>query len=72
MNNAELKEALFNGKPVIHKPLHGSEIEYKCVYAIVYKNKKGKLQIQAKLLDENGNSISVVDPARVEYKEEHK
>lgn len=68
MNNAELKEALFNGKPVIHKPLHGGEIEYKCVYAIIYKNKKGKLQIQAKLLDKNGNSVSVVDPERIELK----
>lgn len=70
MNNAELKEALFNGKPVIHKQVDGRETEYKCVYAIIYRNKKGKLQIQAKLLDENGNSISVVDPLRVEYKEE--
>lgn len=71
MTNDELKQALFNKRPVIHNmPLLG-EIEYKCVSAIIYRvNKQSKLDISAELTDICGHSVSTVDPALLRYKEE--
>lgn len=57
MTNEQLKEALFSGCQVEHRG-----IIYKCVSAIIYRNKGGKLNISAELLDKNGNSVSIVEP----------
>lgn len=60
MTNEQLKEALFSGCQVEH-----NKIIYKCVSGIIYRSKGGKLDISAELMDRNGNSVSVVNPARV-------
>lgn len=60
MTNEELKAALFSGCPVEH-----NGIVYKCVSGIIYRNKGGKLDISAELMDKNLNSVSIVNPARV-------
>lgn len=60
MTNEELKAALFSCCPVEH-----NGIVYKCVSGIIYRNKGGKLDISAELLDKNNNSISIVNPAKV-------
>lgn len=52
MTNDELKEALFSGCQVEHRG-----IVYKCVSAIIYRNKGGKLDISAELLDKNENNF---------------
>ncbi len=71
MTNDELKQALFNKRPVIHNKPPLGEIEYKCVSAIIYRvNKEGKLDISAELTDICGHSVSTADPAQLRYKEE--
>lgn len=60
MTNEELKAALFSGCPVEH-----NGIVYKCVSGIIYRNKGGKLDISAELMDKNLNSVSIVNPKRV-------
>lgn len=60
MTNEELKAALFSRCPVEH-----NGIVYKCVSGIIYRNKDGKLDITAELLDKNNNSVSIVNPAKV-------
>ncbi len=60
MTNEELKAALFSGCPVEH-----NGIVYKCVSGIIYRNKGGKLDISAELMDKNLNSVSIVNPERV-------
>lgn len=57
MTNEQLKEVLFSGCQVEHRG-----IIYKCVSGIIYRNKGGKLDISAELLDKNGNSVSIVEP----------
>ena len=57
LTNEQLKEALFSGCQVEHRG-----IIYKCVSGIIYRNKGGKLDISAELLDKNGNSVSIVEP----------
>ncbi len=60
MTNEQLKEALFSGCPVEH-----NGIVYKCVSAIIYRNKSGKLDVTAELTDKNDNSVSIVDPKKI-------
>lgn len=60
MTNEELKAALFSRCPVEH-----NGIVYKYVSGIIYRNKGGKLDISAELLDKNNNSVSIVNPAKV-------
>lgn len=60
MTNEELKAALFSGCPVEH-----NGIVYKCVSGIIYRNKGGKLDISAELMDKNLNSVSIAKPERV-------
>lgn len=70
MDNNELKEALFNKRPVIHSAGGSNAIEYERVSAIIYRvNDKGKLEVSAEFYDRCGHSVSIVDPSRVEYKE---
>lgn len=66
MTNEELKAALFSGCPIVaDSPLYG-KIKYKCVSAIIYRNKGGKLDVSAELLDKNNNSVSIVNPKYIE------
>ncbi len=69
MNNTQLKEALFNQRPVILKmPLLG-DIEYSKVSALIYRVVDGKTKITAELYDKNGNSVTVAPPEYIRYKE---
>lgn len=60
MNNDELKSALFEPRPVEH-----NGIKYKCVSAIIYRNKGGKLSISAEVQDIKSNSVCLVDAERL-------
>ncbi|OGO90320.1 MAG: hypothetical protein A2Y17_12185 [Clostridiales bacterium GWF2_38_85] len=61
MDSQELKQALLDGSPV-----SCNGINYKCVSAIIYRAANGKIFTAAELLDKNRNSVSIVEPARVE------
>lgn len=60
MDFQQLNNALFSGCPVEH-----NGIIYKCVSAIIKRNKNGKAEYTAELTDKNNNSVSIVDPSRV-------
>lgn len=62
MKNEELKEALTSGREVKHKG-----ITYKCVSAIIYRNKNGRIIISAELMDKNNKSVCIVEPKNIEY-----
>lgn len=63
MTNEELKEALMSQCEVKHKG-----ITYKCVSAIIYRNRDGKIDISAEVTDRKQNkSISIVDPKYIEF-----
>lgn len=63
MTNEELKEALMSECEVKHKG-----IIYKCVSAIIYRNRNGKIDISAELIDKAQNkSVSIVDPKFIEF-----
>lgn len=67
MSNDELKDALFGGLPVVYKG-----IEYQRVSGIIYRVMEGKLWVRAELADKCGHSIVIVDPTKVELKDEVK
>lgn len=60
MNNEELKSALFDRCPVEH-----NGIKYKCVSAIIYRNKGGRLSISAEVQDIKSNSVCIVDAEKL-------
>lgn len=60
MNNEELKSALFDRCPVEH-----NGIEYKCVTAIIYRNKGGRLSISAEIADKKTNSVCIVEAEKL-------
>ncbi len=65
MTNEELKQALMSKCEVTHKG-----ITYKCVSAIIYRNRNGKIDISAEVTDKKQNkSISIVDPKLIEFVE---
>ena len=68
MDNAELKEAMLAGVPVILKLKEGNEVEYKCVSAIVYRPKNGRVDVSAEVLDKCGRSVVYCDPKRLQRK----
>lgn len=68
MDNEELKSALLSGDPVVWKSADGTEIEYKCVSAIVYRRKNGRVDVSTELLDKCGRSVTICDPRRVRLK----
>ena len=49
-----------NGQPVEH-----NGIVYKCVSAIIKRNKNGKPVYTAELTDRNNNSVSIVEPTKI-------
>lgn len=70
MTHDELKEALLNWRPVVHASPSIGDIEYKRVSAIIYRvNDKNKIVITAELAAASGNSVSIVSPEYVKYKE---
>lgn len=63
MTNEELKEALMSKCEVKHKG-----ITYKCVSAIIYRNRNGKVDVSAEVTDRTQNkSVSIVDPKFIEF-----
>lgn len=67
MTNEELKTALVSGCPV-----ESGGIVYKCVSAIIYRYRNGKLDISAEVAevtDYCGHSISIISPERAKIVE---
>lgn len=64
MNSEELKNALLKGSPVEYDGLT-YKVTFKCVSAIIYRNKNGKIDISAEVLDKNNNSVCYVDPIKL-------
>ena len=63
MTNEELKQALMSKCEVIHKG-----ITYKCVSAIIYRNRNGKIDVSAELTDNvQTKRVSIVDPQAIEF-----
>ena len=63
MTNEELKQALMSKCEVKHKG-----ITYKCVSAIIYRNRDGKIDVSVELTDRKQNkSVSIVDPKFIEF-----
>ena len=69
MNNADLKEALLNKKPVIYTNAEGVEAEYKCVSAIRYTEKNGRVDVSVEITDLNERSVTICKPEKLRYKE---
>ncbi len=65
MNNEELKAALISGVPVKANIAGLGTIEFERVSAIIYRNKNGKFDISAEVLDKNKNSVCIVSPAKL-------
>lgn len=70
MDNNELKEALFNQRPVIFNMPSMGELHYKRVSAIIYRVTNGKLSVSAEIEDKCGHSVTIVDPKNIRYEEE--
>jgi hypothetical protein len=63
VTNEELKEALMSECEVKHKG-----IIYKCVSAIIYRKRNGKVDVSAELTDKKQNkSVSIADPKFIEF-----
>ena len=60
MNAEELKNALLSGCPVEYKSLDNTRIKFKCVSAIIYRNKGGKISISAEVADRKAKSVCIV------------
>lgn len=45
------------------------ELHYKCVSAIIYRVKNGKLSVSAEIEDKCGHSVTIVDPKKIRYEE---
>lgn len=70
MTHEELKEALLSRRPVIWASPYVGDIAYKYVSAIIYRaSGKSKITVTAELADECGRSVSIVDPAKIRYRE---
>ncbi len=69
MDNEQLKSALLNKRRVILKNNDGGESEYKCVSAIRYTERDGRVIVSAEIADLGGNSVIVCDPQKLRYKE---
>lgn len=70
MDNNELKEALFNQRPVIFDMPSLGELHYKRVSGIIYRVKNGKLKVSAEIEDKNEHSVTICDPKNIRYEEE--
>lgn len=74
MKMEELKNALFNRRPIIAKIKSLGEVKYKCVEEIVYKRgrtlDRGRVICTAGLADYNGNSLTYVNASQIRYADE--
>lgn len=70
MDSAEIKQAMINFTPVIHRG-----IEYQRINAYIYRiyvnphSHKYKEAFQVELLDKNGQSVTIADPKEIKLKE---
>lgn len=60
MNNAEIKDALMDGRRVVH-----NGIVYDKVSAIIYRNIGGKVVVSAEMLDKNENCVVTAPVAKI-------
>jgi hypothetical protein len=68
MNGEELKQALLDESPVMLAQTDGTEIEYKCVSAIVYRKHGNRIVITAEIMDKNKHSVVICDPKKIRLK----
>lgn len=61
MTSEEIKDALLKKYPVC-----ANGIEYKCVTAVIYRERNGKIVVSAELLDKNRRSVTIVSLDRIE------
>lgn len=61
MTSEEIKDALLKKYPV-----HADGIEYKCVTAVIYREKDGRIAVSAELLDKCKNSVTIVALDKIE------
>lgn len=70
MTSAEIKQAMVNFTPVIHRG-----IEYQRISAYIYRiyvkphTHKYKEAFQVELLDKHGQSVTIADPKEIKLKE---
>ena len=70
MNSDEIKQAMVNLTPVIHRG-----IEYQRISAYIYRiyespnSHKYREVFQVELLDKNGQSVTIADPKEITLKE---
>lgn len=60
MTNTEIKDALMDGRRVVH-----NGIEYDRVSAIIYRSSNGKIAVSAEMLDRNHNCIVVAPVEKI-------
>ena len=63
MTSEEIKDALLKKYPV-----RADGIEYKCVNAVIYREKSGRITVSGELLDKNKNSVTIVSLDKIERK----
>lgn len=69
MTNEELKAALISQKPVVVRSNKRDALQhFKCVTAIRYVlDNNGEIAVQAELLDNNSNSVTITKASEVFY-----
>lgn len=55
MTAEEIKDALLNKYAVV-----ANGIEYRCVTAVIYREKDGRITVSGELLDKKQNSVTIV------------
>lgn len=55
MTAEEIKDALMKKYPVC-----AGGIEYKCVTAVIYRERNGRIEVSGELLDKNQRSVTIV------------
>lgn len=66
MTAEELQEAFLNGRPVVHKDFLKT-VRYARVVGTYVRNVNGEDKVFAICADYNGNSVTHLDPERLEY-----
>ncbi len=61
MTAEEIKDALLKKYPV---SAHG--IEYRCVNAVIYRERDGRIMVSGELLDKNNHSVTIVSLDKIE------
>lgn len=69
MTNEELKEALQSGQQVVYTHTDGREATYKCVSAIIYRQRNGRIIVSAEITDLNAPSVIICDPQKIRLRE---